>query len=106
MLSASRPLRCACWGRFTAAWLPVAAWWDGFATVAVSGVQRVSGSETLLSARQVAAALTRWRKRGQAAADLAFWRRHLEGFRSTRAFALVVEALLGQEDYRAALGLL
>jgi hypothetical protein len=84
----------------------LADWWDRFATYEVSDVRSVRGAEVVASAAHVALALTRWRQRGQAAADLAFWRQHLEGFRSPKAFALVVEALLAKEDYRAAQGLL
>jgi hypothetical protein len=84
----------------------LAAWWDRFATYEVGDVRRVRGAEVVSSGRHVAAAMTRWRERGQAAADLAFWQQHLEGFRSPKAFALVVEALLDKEDYRAAMGLL
>jgi hypothetical protein len=84
----------------------LAAWWDRFATYEVSDVRRVNGGEVLASARHVATALKHWRERGQAAADLAFWRKHLGRFRSPKAFALVVDALLGKDDYRAAMGLL
>jgi hypothetical protein len=84
----------------------LASWWDRFATYEVGDVRRVRGAEVVQSARHVATALTRWRERGRAAADLAFWRGHLEGFRTPKAFALVVEALLDKEDYRAAMGLL
>ena len=48
----------------------------------------------------------RWHERGEAAADLAFWRDQLDDFRSPKAFALVVDALLRKGDYRAALALL
>jgi hypothetical protein len=84
----------------------LAAWWDRFATVEVSEVRRAHGGEAASSAEHVARALARWRERGEAAADLAFWRGHLEGFRSPKAFALVVDALLRKADYRAALALL
>jgi hypothetical protein len=84
----------------------LAAWWDQFATADVGDVRHVRGAEVIASTEHVAAALTHWRQRGQTAADLAFWQRHLEGFRSPKAFALVVEALLDKEDYRAAMGLL
>jgi hypothetical protein len=83
-----------------------AAWWDRFASVEVSDMRRVHGGEALASARHVATALARWHERGEAVADLAFWREHLEGFQSPKAFALVVEALLAKQDYRAAMGLL
>ena len=84
----------------------LAAWWDPFATADVSDVRRVHGGEAAESARQVAAALAGWRRRGEAAADLAFWRGQLDHFRSPKAFALVVDALLRKGDFRSALALL
>jgi hypothetical protein len=84
----------------------LADWWDRFATVEVSDVPRVHGGEALASAEHVAEALARWRERGSGAADLAFWREHLDRFTSPKAFALVVDALLHKEDYRAAMALL
>jgi hypothetical protein len=84
----------------------LAAWWDRFASVEVGEVRRVHGGEAAASAEHVAGALARWRERGEATADLAFWRRHLEGFRSPKAFALVVEALLRKQDYQASMALL
>jgi hypothetical protein len=84
----------------------LAGWWDRFATAGVSEVRPVHGGEAVASAGQVAEALAHWHDRGQASADLAFWREHLLGFRSPKAFALVVEALLRKSDYRAAMGLL
>jgi hypothetical protein len=83
-----------------------AAWWDRFATHEVSDVRRVHGGEAATSAAHVAKALARWHARGEAPADLAFWRGLLEGFQSPKSFALVVDTLLHKEDYRAALALL
>jgi hypothetical protein len=84
----------------------LAEWWDRFATVEVSDVRRLHGGEALSSARGVANALARWHQRGEASADLAFWRQQLEHFRSPKAFSLVVDTLLRKEDYRSALALL
>jgi hypothetical protein len=84
----------------------LAAWWDRFATTGVNGVRHVNGAEAASSAEHVADALTKWRQRGEAAADLGFWRQHLENFRTPKAFALVVDALLRKHDYRAAMALL
>jgi hypothetical protein len=84
----------------------VGRWWDRFASVEVAGVPHVHGGEAYVSAKQVGKALGRWHEGGHAAADLAFWREHLESFQSAKAFALVVDALLRREDYRAAMGLL
>src|SRR5262249_17397255 len=44
--------------------------------------------------------------RGMGSVELKFWRDQLEGFRTPKAFAYVVDALLGKQDYRAAMGLL
>jgi hypothetical protein len=82
------------------------AWWDRFATYEVSDIRRVHGGEAATSAAHVAKALARWHARGEAPADLAFWRGLLEGFRSPKSFALVVDTLLHKEDYRAAQALL
>lgn len=84
----------------------LAGWWDQFASVEVSDVRRVHGGEAADSAEHVAAALARWHEQGEKTADLAFWREHLESFRSPKAFALVVDALLRKADHRAALSLL
>ncbi len=90
----------------TAALEKRAGWWDRFATFEVSDVRRVHGGEAADSATHVAKALARWHARGEAPADLAFWRDLLEGFRAPKSFALVVDALLRKEDYRAAQALL
>ena len=84
----------------------LAGWWDRFATSTVGEVRPVLGSEASSSAEGVARALAAWHARGEASADLLFWRQHLDSFRSAKAFALVVEALLRKSDYQAALGLL
>jgi hypothetical protein len=84
----------------------LADWWDRFASFEVSGVRRVHGGEAAASARHVADTLLEWHERGEAAADLAFWREHLGGFQSPKAFALVLDALLRKEDFRAAMALL
>lgn len=81
-------------------------WWDQFATHEVNEVQRVHGEEISSSAEHVSNALRLWHERGEAPADLGFWREHLESFQSPKAFAMVVDTLLRKEDYRAAMGLL
>ena len=84
----------------------LADWWDRFATTTVSDIPHVHGGDATASAQQVAQALSRWRERGSASADLAFWREHLESFRSSKSFALVVDYLLRKQDFRAAMSLL
>jgi hypothetical protein len=83
-----------------------ARWWDQFATLEVGEVRRVSGQEALVSAEHLAMALGRWHSRGHSLADIAFWKANLDGFRSPKAFAIVIESLLRREDYVAAMGLL
>jgi hypothetical protein len=80
--------------------------WDHYATTTVSDLPTVSGMESFESARQVADALFEWSRAGEAAGDVAFWRQHVVNFQSTKAFAMVVEALLQKRDIVAAMSLL
>lgn len=84
----------------------LATWWDHFATTSVADVPHVRGAEAARSAERLAAALTEWRARGAAAADLAFWRGQHEHLATPEAFALVIAALLEKRDFRAAMALL
>lgn len=84
----------------------LAGWWDRFATSTVGDVRRLSGAEALASAEHVSTALARWRERGEASADLTFWREHLDSFQTPKAFALVVDALLRKQDFKASMALL
>src|SRR5208283_4388394 len=72
----------------------LADWWDKFATIEVGSVESFSGRETRESADHVASALRAWHEAGAASGDLAFWRERAEQFRSAKAYALVVDALL------------
>src|SRR5262249_14336951 len=83
----------------------LAAWWDPYATAEVSDVRRVHGSEAAESAAHVATALGRWQERG-GGAGLAFSGGHTTTIPPPKAFALVVDALLRKQDYRAAMALL
>ncbi len=93
-------------GRLQAGVDRLAGWWDQFAAYEVSDIRRVHGGEIARSIGNVAEALTRWHERGETPADLAFWRKHLDRFRSPRAFALVIDTLLRKGDFRASLALL
>ncbi|MCI0683976.1 MAG: hypothetical protein L0Y71_17855 [Gemmataceae bacterium] len=84
----------------------LAEWWDRFATTTVSDIPHVHGGDAAASAEHVSRALTRWRQRGAAAGDLAFWRRHVDEFRTPKAFGTVINALLHSRDFRGASGLL
>ncbi len=83
-----------------------AGWWDQFASTEVSSVEGISGLQTKQSAEHVATALRARREAGTAAGDVVFWQGHVERFRSPKAYALVVEALLQQHDLVAAMALL
>lgn len=82
----------------------LASWWDRFATVAVTDMPRVHGAERAEAAEHVAQALALWRTAGSA--DPGFWRKHRDAFTTPSAYAQVIDALLDQPDYKAALGLL
>ena len=84
----------------------LAEWWDKFATTEVSSVESFSGNETRESADHVAAALRAWHEAGTASGDLAFWRDRAEQFRTAKAYALVVDALLEQRSAVPAMALL
>ncbi len=86
----------------------LADWWDRFATYEVSDVPRLKGEERATAAKHVADTLVRWRewKLKPSGNELQFWRAQREGFTSTAAFAQVLEALLREKDWNAALALL
>lgn len=76
----------------------IAAWWDRFAASSVEGVKRLVAKEIEVSANLVAGALSAWHKAGAAAGDVAFWRLFVDQFDSSKAFQLVIEALLDHGD--------
>lgn len=86
----------------------LADWWDRFATYEVSDVPRLKGEERAAAAKHVADTLVRWRewKLKPSGNELQFWRGQREGFTSPSAFAQVLEALLREKDWNAALALL
>lgn len=84
----------------------LADWWDQFAATEVNTINAVSGRETYDSAVRLADILGLWKRAGAASGDMAFWRAQLERFNSPKSYSLVIEALLEQADYVAALALL
>lgn len=80
--------------------------WDRFGTMAVEDLPAISGEESIESATHVARALSEWRAAGESAGDISFWRQHVAEFRSAKAYAQVVAALLGKHDTVASMGLL
>jgi hypothetical protein len=84
----------------------LARWWDQFASTEVSGVEGISGRQAWQSAGQVADAIAARHKAGTAAGDIAFWRNHVQHFRSPEAFALLAETLIDRHDLVASMALL
>lgn len=84
----------------------MAEFWDKFATTTVSDLIPVFGGESYESAVRVTQALAAWHREGEAAGDIAFWKRHVEEFQSPRAYAIVVDLLLRKKDALAAMNLL
>ncbi|HUE74914.1 MAG TPA: hypothetical protein VMP01_28870 [Pirellulaceae bacterium] len=83
-----------------------ASWWHKFAVHEVSSVEAVDSLVVYRAAERVAQALNVWHKGGAAAGDLAFWAPHAEMFDSSKAYALVIDALLDRRDYVASMALL
>lgn len=81
-------------------------WWDQFASTEVSSVEGISGRAELDSAVHVARALAAWHRGGASSGDVAFWREHVLGLDSPKAYAVVVGALLEKRDLVAARALL
>ncbi|MEM1303748.1 MAG: hypothetical protein AAGG46_02570, partial [Planctomycetota bacterium] len=84
----------------------LASWWDQYATPLVSDVRSLIGNEVLISTNLVAGALNAWHKAGAAAGDVGFWRMFVEQFDTPKAFQLVIEALLDQDDHVASMALM
>jgi hypothetical protein len=92
--------------RFSAMLTQLAQWWDKFAASSVEGVKRLVAKEIEVSANLVSGALNAWHKAGAAAGDVAFWRLFVDQFDSSKAFQLVIEALLDHGDIVAARALM
>jgi hypothetical protein len=84
----------------------VADWWDSFGASSVSGVQPLEAKEIEISTNLVAGALNAWHKAGAAAGDVAFWRMFVDQFDTSKAFQLVIEALLDKGDLVASMALM
>lgn len=84
----------------------LAGWWDQFGSTEVSSVEGFSGMAAWESAAMVSTALAAWHKAGTAAGDIAFWSRHVDRFKSPKAYVLLGEALLDQRDPVATMALM
>ncbi|MDR2345642.1 MAG: hypothetical protein LBE18_06215 [Planctomycetaceae bacterium] len=84
----------------------LASWWDKYGSTTVSGLDSFSGADTWESTAMVSNALAIWYKAGIAAGDVAFWNRHVDRFNSTKAYVLLAEALLDQNDQVASMALM
>jgi hypothetical protein len=84
----------------------ISAWWDQFASTQLDGWDGFSGQESHESAERVAAAMQAWHAAGAESAKIGFWRQQVAEFNSTKAYAVVVDALLDQKDRVATMALL
>src|SRR5690606_32427163 len=84
----------------------IADWWDQFGASSVSGVQPLEAKEIEISTNLVAGALNAWHKAGAAAGDVGFWRMFVDQFDTSKAFQLVIEALLDKGDLVASMALM
>jgi len=84
----------------------LAGWWDQYGTTDVNNIDSFSGNDAWESAAVVSTALAAWHKAGTSAGDVAFWSRHVERFKTTKAFVLLAEALLDQQDPVATMNLM
>ncbi len=92
--------------RVAAAHKQLAEWWDRFATTEVSEVEGLSGMASYESAEHVTGAMREWYQAGVGAGDVAFWSRYVDSFETAEAHAVVVDALLDQNDPVASMALL
>ncbi len=93
-------------GQFKTILERLSTWWDRYATSSVEDVKRLVAKEVEVSANLVAGALNAWHKAGAAAGDIGFWRMFVDQFDSSKAFQLVIEALLDHGDTVAAMALM
>lgn len=84
----------------------LAEFWDQYATVVIADLPLVYGMENYESARQVTQALGEWYRAGEAAGDIAFWKKHVGEFQTAKAYAIIVDVLLRKQDILAAMNLL
>ena len=81
-------------------------WWHKFAAHTVENMQAKSARPEFDAARQVATALNSWHRGGAATGDVKFWAPFVEGFDTPKAYALVIETLLGNNDFVSSMSLL
>ncbi|MBP90731.1 MAG: hypothetical protein CMJ64_29140 [Planctomycetaceae bacterium] len=81
-------------------------WWRQFAAHEMSIVEAIDPLDAYHAAEHVAGAINLWHKGGAEAGDIGFWAPHANMFDSAQAYALVIQALLGQKDCVAARALL
>lgn len=92
--------------RFSKQLAQLANWWDSFGSTEVGGVKSLDAREIEISTNLVAGALNAWHKAGAAAGDVKFWGLFVEQFDTSKAFQLVIEALLDKDDLIASMALM
>ena len=85
----------------------LADWWDQFGSLEVSSVEGFSGQEIWKSAGEVSRALEiQYQSIGKGNRDISFWKRHVNLFKTPKAFVLLCEALLENDDLKSSSTLL
>ena len=92
--------------RVATAFRGLAEFWDKFATTTVADLPAIYGMDSYHAAMDVTHVLYEWNRGGEAAGDIAFWKKHVGHFQSTKAYAMVVVILLRKHDLLAAMNLL
>ncbi|MDA7951052.1 MAG: hypothetical protein MPJ24_06140 [Pirellulaceae bacterium] len=81
-------------------------WWHQFAAHEVPEVNAPNADGAFHAARHVADALSLWKKEGATSGDIRFWAPHADMFRTPKGYALVINALLQNNDHLASMSLL
>ncbi|MEM8678713.1 MAG: hypothetical protein AAGF97_05065, partial [Planctomycetota bacterium] len=84
----------------------LAEWWMQFAAHEVMAGACSSALDELDAAGEVANAFNQWHRDGAHTGDVKFWAPHVDSFCAPKAYALVIETLLGRDDQISAMSLL
>jgi hypothetical protein len=92
--------------RVAAAFESFAEWWNQYAAHEVGSLRCTAPLEAFQAAEHVTQALNQWHKAGASAGDVGFWAPYVAEFHSSKAYGLVIDALLDRKDVVASRNLL
>ena len=81
-------------------------WWDHHATNVVEGLPQVVGKHYLTSAVEINKIFQLWRVAGKPIGEVSFWSKQQDELTSSFSYAMVITALLDENDLQASIGLL